>query len=98
VLTRDGAIEAVTTVRPSGEPNFDTAAREVVGAAAPFPAPPAAIVSGDGKTYIHWAFHRDERACGTFGAQPFILDVSGAGERPDPNAEVRATAPSRTEP
>jgi hypothetical protein len=32
----------------------------------------------NGKVYIHWAFHRDERACGTFGAEPFILDNAGA--------------------
>jgi hypothetical protein len=82
-------IEKVTTVRHSGKLAFDAAAREIVHAAGPFPDPPREILSGNGKIYIHWAFHRDERACGTFGAQPFILDNSGAGDKPDPDIEVK---------
>ncbi|MBC8072332.1 MAG: TonB C-terminal domain-containing protein, partial [Deltaproteobacteria bacterium] len=89
VLDRDGTIEKVTTVRHSGNLAFDAAAREVIHSSGPFPDPPQEIRSGNGKIYIHWAFHRDERACGTFGAQPFILDNAGAGDRPDPDAIVR---------
>ena len=89
VLTSDGTIDKVRTVRFSGNQPFDNAAREVVFNAAPFPSPPKEILSGNGKVYIHWAFHRDERACGTFGAEPFILDNAGLGERPDPNRVVR---------
>ncbi len=89
VIRPDGTLEKVTTVRPSGNLVFDAAARETVWAVAPFPSAPPSIVSPNGKVYIHWAFHRDERACGTFGAQPFILDGSG-GDVPDPNVEVRA--------
>jgi TonB family protein len=90
VLNGDGTIDKVTTVRHSGKLVFDAAAREIVYASAPFPNPPREIMSGNGKVYIHWAFHRDERACGTFGAQPFILDNVGGGDRPDPNVPVRA--------
>jgi TonB family protein len=89
VLLSDGKIDKVRTVRYSGNQPFDNAAREVVFNAAPFPTPPKEILSGNGKVYIHWAFHRDERACGTFGAEPFILDNVGQGERPDPNRVVR---------
>lgn len=89
VLRGDGTIERVITVRHSGNTAFDAAAREIVWAAGPFPNPPREIRSGNGKIYIHWAFHRDARACGTFGAQPFILDNAGYGDRPDPNIEVR---------
>jgi len=89
VLNRDGTIDKVTTVRHSGKIAFDSAAREIVHAAGPFPDPPREIMSGNGKIYVHWAFHRDERACGTFGAQPFILDNAGQGDRPDPDMEVR---------
>jgi TonB family protein len=89
VLDRDGKIEKVTTVRHSGNLAFDAAAREIVHSAGPFPDPPPEIRSGNGKIYIHWAFHRDERACGTFGAQPFILDNAGQGDRPDPGIEVK---------
>src|SRR5262249_41728364 len=35
--------------------------------------PPQAIKSGNGKIYLHWRFHRDDRACGTFGVDPYIL-------------------------
>jgi len=91
VLNRDGTIDKVTTVRHSGKLAFDSAAREIVHAAGPFPDPPREILSGNGKIYIHWAFHRDERACGTFGAQPFILDNAGAGDRPDPDIVVRGS-------
>ena len=89
VLDRDGTIEKVTTVHFSGKMAFDAAAREIVFSAGPFPDPPQSIVSGNGKIYVHWAFHRDERACGTFGAQPFILDGTGLGDRPDPDIKVR---------
>ncbi len=89
VLLGDGTIDKVRTVRYSGNMQFDNAAREVVFNSAPYPTPPKEILSPNGKVYIHWAFHRDERACGTFGAEPFILDNAGNGERPDPNRAVR---------
>jgi len=89
VLLGDGTIDKVRTVRFSGNMQFDNAAREVVFNSAPYPTPPKEILSPNGKVYIHWAFHRDERACGTFGAEPFILDNAGQGERPDPNRAVR---------
>ncbi len=91
VLNEDGSIDKVRTVRFSGNTAFDSAAREIVHAAGPFPNPPREIRSGNGKIYIHWAFHRDERACGTFGATPFVLDNAGEGDRPNPNVEVRGT-------
>ena len=75
--------------RSSGNTAFDGAAREIVHAAGPYPNPPKSILSGNGKVYMHWTFHRDNRACGTFGAQPFILDNAGEGDRPDPRREVR---------
>lgn len=89
VMDRAGKIEKVTTVRHSGSLAFDAAAREIVWSSGPFPDPPKEILSGNGKIYVHWAFHRDERACGTFGAQPFILDNTGSGDRPDPDREIR---------
>src|SRR5690606_4746518 len=89
VLNSDGSLDKLRTVRYSGNMQFDGAAREVVRNAGPYPQPPRDILSGNGKVYIHWAFHRDERACGTFGAEPFILDNVGQGERPDPNRAVR---------
>ncbi len=90
VLNGDGTIDKVITVRHSGKTAFDAAAREIIFAAGPFPDPPQSIRSPNGKIYIHWAFHRDERACGTFGADPFILDGSaGGGDRPDASRVVQ---------
>ncbi len=91
VLNGNGTIDKVRTVRYSGNMTFDAAAREIVYAAGPYPNPPRSIRSGNGKIYMHWAFHRDARACGTFGASPFILDNAGQGDRPDPTHEVRPT-------
>jgi hypothetical protein len=56
---------------------FDVAALDVVDTAGPFEETPAQIRSADGKVYMHWAFHRDWRQCGTFGAEPFILTTPG---------------------
>jgi len=91
VLNSDGTIDKVITVRHSGKTAFDAAAREIVFATGPYPNPPESIRSPNGKIYMHWAFHRDQRACGTFGATPFILDGSAAGgDRPDPSRTVKA--------
>ncbi len=81
VLDRDGRIDKMMTVRLSGNTAFDQAAQQSVHAAGPYPIPPEEIRSGNGKVYMHWAFHRDQRACGTFGAQPFIIDNAGHRDR-----------------
>lgn len=57
----------------SGVTAFDIAALDSVKRAAPFGAPPHEIVSPDGKVYLHWEFHRNQEACSTFNARPFIL-------------------------
>jgi hypothetical protein len=57
----------------SGVTAFDVAALDSVKRAAPFGAPPREIVSPDGKVYLHWEFHRNQEACSTFNARPFIL-------------------------
>lgn len=82
MLNGDGTINKLTTVHHSGSTVFDTAVKEVVHAAGPYPNPPNSIKSPDGYIYIHWAFNRNERACGTFQATPFIRSDSGG---PGPN-------------
>lgn len=88
VLWPTGEIDSVKTVRRSGNSSFDGVARNSVYNAGPYPAAPEQILSGNGKVYIHWAFHRNAYACGTYGAEPFILDNAGQGARPDPNAPI----------
>jgi TonB family protein len=76
VVTGDGSVERVGIVRPSGLLAFDVAAIDSVMSAAPFPPPPSVIKSGNGKVYLDSRFHRDERACGTFGVDPHILKTT----------------------
>ncbi len=73
VLNRRGQVIKVGIVKPSGYLPYDVAALDVVFAAGPFGAPPQAILSYNGKVYMHWEFWRNHRQCGTFGANPFIL-------------------------
>ncbi len=73
VVDRRGRVVRVGIVKPSGYLPFDVAALDVVFDAGPFGPPPQAIVSYNGKVYLHWEFWRNHRQCGTFGANPFIL-------------------------
>ena len=73
VIDRRGRVVKVGIVKPSGYLPFDVAALDVIFSAGPFGAPPRAIVSYNGKVYMHWEFWRNHRQCGTFGANPFIL-------------------------
>ena len=73
VVKGDGSVERVGIVHGSGLLAFDVAAIDSVMSAAPFPPPPSVIKSANGKVYLDWQFHRDERACGTFGVDPHIL-------------------------
>jgi TonB family protein len=74
VINPDGTIAKTTIVSGSGVLAFDVAALDAIHSSAPFEPVPDAIRSADGKAYVHWSLHRDERQCGTFGAEPFILD------------------------
>jgi TolA protein len=87
VLDGDGKVNKISMVRTSGNTGFDAAAISSVYSAEPFPTPPAAILSGNGKVYIHWKFHRNGDACGTPGVTYFILDN---GEKKKESKEPRA--------
>src|SRR5262249_50971919 len=80
VLNSDGSLDKATIVKTSGVLTFDVAAIDVLQNAGPFESPPEAIRSGNGKIYMHWAFHRDERQCSPYFADPFILDNAGPGQ------------------
>lgn len=74
VLGGDGTVDNIKVIRSSGLVTFDVAAVDVIYSAGPYPEPPSVIRSKNGKIYLHWSFHRDERQCATFGADYFILD------------------------
>jgi TonB family protein len=73
VLDAKGGLERAAPIETSGQMEFDAAAVGAVFDAAPFPAPPSFIQSYDGKVYVHWVFHRDNRHCGIQYARAFVL-------------------------
>jgi TonB family protein len=87
VLDGQGNVDRVAMVRSSGLTTYDSAAIDVVYSAAPYPTPPPTILSGDGKVYLHWTFHRNEEACGTAGVDTFILNNG-------PRSREKAAPPS----
>ena len=103
VLKGDGTVDKVTVVRSSGMVMFDAQAIDVVYSAGPYADPPRAIRSANGKIYIHWTFHRDDRQCATSGVDYFILDNAPAGgdkgestvaEAPEPAGKPALPAPA----
>jgi TonB family protein len=75
VLAGDGTVDKVTVIKSSGVLPYDVAAIDTVYNAGPYAEPPAAIRSRNGKIYVHWSFHRDERQCATSGVDYYILDT-----------------------
>jgi len=80
-IDAEGRVDHVSVVGTSGDILFDLGAYEAVMGAQPFPETPSNIRSPDGLTYMRWAFYRNQRQCGTFNAQAFIL--AEAPERDD---------------
>ena len=79
VVLPDGKVEKATIVKHSGYLPYDVAALNTIFTSSPYQATPRAIRSADGKVYMHWRFHRDQRQCGTFGVDPYILTKPPAG-------------------
>jgi outer membrane biosynthesis protein TonB len=73
VLNRDGSVHRIGVVRSSGLLPFDFGAFNSVLRGQPYPPAPSSILSGDGRVYFHWGFYRNQRQCGTFNAEPYIL-------------------------
>ncbi len=87
VLSKDGKLVKMGVAKASGVTSFDVAALDAVERASPFGPAPGAIVSTDGRVYLHWEFHRDEvYACSTRNAAPFMLNVSPGAPPPTPAA------------
>ncbi len=74
IINADGSLYKVGVVESSGLLAFDYGAYSSVVTAQPFPRPPSNILSADGRVYFRWGFYRNERQCGTFNAEPYILN------------------------
>jgi len=86
IVTRTGHVVKMGVVKTSGITAFDIAALDSVQRASPFGPAPTAIVSPDGRVYLHWEFHREEAiACSTINASPFMLNVPAPAPPVDPN-------------
>jgi TonB family protein len=112
ILNRDGTVDRIGVVKPSGFLAFDYGAYNSVMRAQPYPEAPTSILSGDGKVYVHWGFYRGGRQCGTFNAEPYILphppgtpgpgtgglrDLESGGLVPDGAQPTWGTQPAREE-
>lgn len=73
-IAKDGTVERVRVVRPSGNWEFDAGAVDALYKASPFPRPPRAIWSWNKRVYTKWGFFRNNRKCGVFNAEPYILE------------------------
>ena len=94
IVNQDGSLHQVGVVRTSGFTAFDYGAWNAVTKAAPFPQPPKKILSGDGRVYMRWDFYNNERQCGTFNAEPYILPNPGGEPKPAPGPlHDRGTVP-----
>jgi TonB family protein len=99
VMNGDGTVDKVTIVKASGYLPYDAAAMDVAYSAGPYPDPPRAIRSKNGKIYVHWRFYRDERQCATSGVDYFILDNAPKGsDQPDGPAVAEAPEPAGAPP
>jgi len=63
-VARSGGLLDAAVSSSSGNQDFDGVALEIVREAAPFPQPPAELVSDDDRVHLRWAFHRDHRLAG----------------------------------
>jgi TonB family protein len=94
VVTKDGHIVRMGVVKPSGVTAFDIAALDSVQRASPFGPAPSAIISPDGRVYLHWEFHREEiYACSTQFARPYMLNVPSRGPPTEPPAAPTKPVP-----
>jgi len=97
-----GELVDVQVQRPSGNADFDQAARDVVRDAAPLPTPPRPLLSDDDRLYLTWQFARDQRQAGLATAKVTRMEWSldravpkllEAGELAEAARRVAAAAP-----
>jgi len=91
----DGKILRTGITKASGSTMFDLVAVNAARRAGPFGKAPDAIVSHDGKVYVHWEFHRDPfDACSSRNARPYLLKAPET--KTETPAEVTPPKPVET--
>ncbi|MDX9720827.1 MAG: hypothetical protein RBU37_08760 [Myxococcota bacterium] len=86
-VSEQGAIDDVQIVSTSGIAEYDAEAIHVAWNSGPGEVVPEAMLSDDGFVYLHWSFWRDQRQCGTFGVQVYVL---ANGERKELGFDLEA--------
>ncbi len=77
-----GQVNEVRVVKSSGNMMFDAAAVDALYRAGPHRPPPKPLLSWNNRLYLRWGFYRNQRKCGVFNAEPYILRAPGAREEP----------------
>jgi TonB family protein len=87
-ILRTGAINDLHVIRSSGNTVFDAAAVDSIYRASPFHPPPEQILSWNQRVYMRWGFFRNNRKCGVFNAEPYILKAPGAAPEAVPDDDL----------
>jgi len=74
-IARDGRVLSAELVEPSGNADFDLAARGVLGDASPLPRPPSDLESDDEAVHVRWLFARDRRQAGPATARVVTVEL-----------------------
>lgn len=72
-IDRAGHVVAIKISAPSGNADFDRAARDVIADPSPLAAPPVELLSDDDRLHLRWLFARDLRRAGP--ATAAILNI-----------------------
>jgi TonB family protein len=83
-IFENGTISEIRVVRTSGNHVFDAGAVDAIYRSSPFPPPPKQVLSWNRRVYLRWGFYRNNRKCGVFNVEPYILKAPGAKEAPLP--------------
>jgi TonB family protein len=76
-LDPSGALEEIRLVATSGSSFFDASAVAAICAGAPFPPPPAELLSARKRAFFAWGFVKDWRKNGRGNAQHLVVSSTG---------------------
>ncbi len=79
-IFESGHISDIRVVKTSGNIIFDAGAVDSIFRSSPFPAPPKEVLSWNKRVYLRWGFYRNNRKCGVFNVEPYILRAPGSKE------------------